>query len=99
MPQELLEVLVQTTAVRIERIVSRQHASPPDFWYDQDWDEWVVLLTGSAGLRLAGQEAVLTLKPGDHLRLPAHQRHRVEWTDAQTDTVWLAVHFRPEPAH
>jgi cupin 2 domain-containing protein len=95
LPVELAETLVGSSHVRIERIISRQHASLPGFWYDQDWNEWVLLLTGTAGLRIEGFEDVLTLKPGDHLLLSAHQRHRVEWTDPQTDTIWLAVHFPP----
>jgi cupin 2 domain-containing protein len=92
---ELLDVLWQTPGLRVERIVSRQHASPPGFWYDQDTDEWVLLVAGSAGLWVEGQEGVLTLRPGDHVLLPAHRRHRVEWTDPHRDTVWLAVHARP----
>lgn len=95
LPDELLEVLWQASALRVERIVSRGHASPPGFWYDQETDEWVVLLTGSAGLRIEGRDEVVTLGPGDYLVLPARQRHRVEWTDAGRDTVWLAVHARP----
>jgi cupin 2 domain-containing protein len=94
LPQELVEVLHQLGPVRIERIVSRQHASPPGFWYDQDEDEWVLLLTGSAGLRIDGEEQVVSMEPGDALLLPAHKKHRVEWTDTEKDTIWLAVHLR-----
>jgi cupin 2 domain-containing protein len=95
LPEELLEALWQAPGLRVERIVSRQHASPPGFWYDQETDEWVLLVAGGAGLRIEGREDVLTLRPGDHVLLPAHRRHRVEWTDPQRDTVWLAVHARP----
>lgn len=95
LPEELVQVLVQDGAVRIERIVSRGHASPPGFWYDQDEDEWVLLLTGSAGVRFAGEAVVLALRPGDHVTIPAHTRHRVEWTDPREPTVWVAVHYRP----
>src|SRR5262245_33535830 len=95
LPEELLEVLWQTPGVRVERIVSRCHASPVGFWYDQDADEWVLLLTGSAGLRVEGRPEVQVLRPGDYLVLPAHVKHRVEWTDGACDTVWLAVHARP----
>lgn len=95
LPSELVEILARTPHVRIERIVSRQHSSPPGFWYDQEGDEWVLLVQGSAGLCIEGQEMVITLKPGDHLLLPAHRRHRVEWTDPTMDTIWLAVHFPP----
>jgi cupin 2 domain-containing protein len=94
-PAELTETIWQAGALHIERIVSMGHASPPGFWYDQDADEWVLLLAGAAGLRIEGREEVLALKPGDHVLLPAHQRHRVEWTASDWPTVWLAVHGKP----
>jgi cupin 2 domain-containing protein len=88
--------LLSSPHVRIERIVSMRHASPPDFWFDQDWTEWVVVLAGSAGLRIAGEDATLTLRPGDYVELPAHAKHRIEWTDADQPTVWLAVHLEAQ---
>lgn len=93
--EEFFQVLLHRPGLRIERILSRQHATPAGQWYDQEWDEWVVLLRGSAGLCIEGQEAEIVLKPGDHLLLPAHLRHRVEWTSPYEDTLWLAVHFAP----
>ncbi len=90
---EEFTALLSTPNVKIERIVSHGQASPPGFWYDQDWAEWVVVLAGSAGLLLDGEEAPRTLAPGDHVHIPAHRRHRVEWTDARAPTVWLAVHY------
>ena len=33
---------------KIERIVSRGHASPEDFWYDQEENEWVMVVKGTA---------------------------------------------------
>ena len=93
LPDELMETLAESGAVRVERIVSRGHASPDDFWYDQERDEFVVLLSGSAGLRIEGEPEARILKPGDWLEIPAHQRHRVEWTAADEDTVWLALHY------
>jgi cupin 2 domain-containing protein len=86
--------LLATPDVRIERIVSHGQASPPGFWYNQDWAEWVIVLTGSAGLLFEGDAAARTLRPGDYVHIPPHARHRVEWTDATHDTVWLAVHHR-----
>jgi cupin 2 domain-containing protein len=80
--------------LRIERIVSTGQASPPGFWYDQDRAEWVLVLAGSAGLLLEGEAEPRVLRPGDYLLIPAHRRHRVEWTDAERPTVWLAVHFQ-----
>jgi len=93
LPEELVQALVSEPGLRIERIVSHGHASPPEFWYDQAEAEWVVLLRGRAGLRLA-DGTLRVLEPGDWIDLPAHARHRVEWTEPGVDTVWLAV-FRP----
>nr|WP_154661187.1 cupin [Microvirga lotononidis] len=85
--------LVAAEGVRIERIVSTGQASPPGFWYDQEWPEWVLLLSGSAGLLFEGEPAPRELKRGDYLLIPARKRHRVEWTDATELTIWLAVHY------
>jgi cupin 2 domain-containing protein len=79
--------------VRIERIVSMGQKSPPGFWYDQDLSEWIVLLTGSAGVSFANEDAVRVLAPGDHILIPARQKHRVEWTSETCATIWLTVHF------
>ncbi|MEJ2383328.1 MAG: cupin domain-containing protein [Xanthomonadales bacterium] len=94
LPAELVDVLLRAGDVEIERIVSRGHASPPDGWYDQARDEFVVLLRGAARLEF-GDGTVVRLAPGDWLNIPAHRRHRVAWTDPDRDTVWLAVHHGP----
>ena len=96
LPAEQLEALVETSSFKLERIVSTGHATPPEQWYDQERDEWVVVLAGSAGLRFEGEAAPLVLQPGDHVLIPAHRRHRVEWTDNGKPTVWLALHYEPE---
>jgi len=77
---------------RLVRIVSSGQATPPGQWYDQDDHEWVVVLAGRAGLLIEGEPGPRVLGPGDWLLLPAHCRHRVEWTAAGTPTVWLALH-------
>jgi len=66
--------------------------SPPGFWYDQPWAEWVLVLAGSAGLRFEGEAGVRVLSAGDYVLIPAHLKHRVEWTDQDQATVWLAIH-------
>lgn len=91
LPDELIEVLAGKH-VRIERIVSHGHNSPEGFWYDQDEDEWVIVLRGSA--RLQFEDGMIEMKPGDHVLIPAHQKHRVEWTSPDEPTIWLAVFFR-----
>lgn len=89
-PAERFDDLLTRPGLRIERIVSTGQSTPPGAWLDQAWDEWVLLVSGRAGLTLEG-EALLTLAPGDHLLIPARRRHRVDFTDIPT--VWLAVHM------
>lgn len=93
LPDELIESILETSTFRLERIVSHGHASPDGFWYDQQQDEWVCLLQGSARLEIEGRSQVENLKPGDCLMIPAHQRHRVLWTTPEEITVWLAIHY------
>jgi cupin 2 domain-containing protein len=90
--EEQVERLIDGPNIRIERIVSTGQASPPGFWYDQPDDEFVVLLSGAARLRFEADDFVLDLEPGDWVEIPAHVRHRVESTQAEPPTVWLAVH-------
>lgn len=92
LPEELVEILARGEHVRIERIVSTGQASPAGFWYNQDSAEWVVLLQGAA--RLQFDHGEVDLQPGDFISIPAHQRHRVEWTAPDQPTIWLAVHYR-----
>jgi cupin 2 domain-containing protein len=93
LPEESFEILAASDRVKIERIVSFSHSSPEGFWYDQDESEWVMVISGSAGMRFEGEREVLILKPGDWVHIPAHMRHRVEWTDPKEKTVWLAVFY------
>lgn len=93
LPEELCTALAASAAVRIERIVSQGHASPDDFWYDQPQQEFVILLQGAAHVRFDGVDAPTELVPGDYISIPAHTRHRVEWTTPDGPTIWLAVHY------
>ena len=90
--EELIETILQTSNFRIERIVSRGHCSPDGFWYDQSDNEWVILLKGGATLRFENQSQLIKMKPGDYLHIEKHVRHRVEWTDPEQETIWLAIH-------
>jgi cupin 2 domain-containing protein len=91
LPEELVTILTSAGDVRIERIVSHGHASPEGFWYDQPQHEWVVVLRGAARLRF--EDGVREMTAGDYVNIPAHHRHRVEWTTPDEPTVWLAVHW------
>lgn len=95
LPDELIQTLAGNARVRIERIVSRGHRSPEGFWYDQDEQEFVLLVQGAAELELAAPDERLTLGPGDCLTIAAHRQHRVNWTHPEQDTIWLAVFFAP----
>ncbi|HVN98356.1 MAG TPA: cupin domain-containing protein [Syntrophorhabdaceae bacterium] len=93
-PDEVIETLLKGESFRLERIVSDRHSTPQGTWYDQDQNEWVVVLKGSAGLLFDGDEEAVTLKSGDYLNIPAHKKHRVLWTDKAEKTIWLAIHYR-----
>ena len=90
--EDFMELLSRQGA-RIERIVSTGQSTPAEVPYDQDHDEWVLLLRGAAGLWIDGEEE-RDLRPGDHLLIPAHRLHRVTWTAMDEPTVWLAIHFQ-----
>jgi cupin 2 domain-containing protein len=90
---ERFETLLDRPGLKIERIVSTGHCSPPGFWYDQVNAEWVVVLRGQAVLRIEGEPGPRTLLAGDFIEIPAHRRHRVDATSADGPTVWLAIHY------
>ncbi|MCA9118785.1 MAG: cupin domain-containing protein [Planctomycetaceae bacterium] len=94
LPEELKETVLTSRMLRIERIVSHGHASPEGFWYDQPEHEWIVVLQGAASLQFDDENA--TLAPGDFLNIPAHRRHRVEWTTPDEPTIWLAIFYATE---
>ncbi|WP_281645091.1 cupin domain-containing protein [Parendozoicomonas sp. Alg238-R29] len=94
--KEFLELLVERPGLRLERIVSHGHRTPEGQWYDQPEDEWVVLLSGHATLTFDGNNEDVDMTPGTHVLVPAHTKHRVEWTEETCETVWLALHVEPE---
>lgn len=91
LPEELTTVLQEAHGVRIERIVSTGHKSLEGFWYDQFENEWVMVLQGAA--RLQFEDRVVEMRAGDSINIPAHEKHRVEWTSPDEPTVWLAVFY------
>ena len=90
---EAVETLLERPGLRIERIVSTGQVTPEGQWYDQDSDEWVLVVTGRARLRIDGETEDRELGAGDFIFLPAHCRHRVAWTEREPPTVWLAIHI------
>ncbi len=92
-PNEILETIIESHQFKIERIISRGQATTDGDWYDQEKNEWVLVLKGNAGLLFEGSEEIVIMKTGDYINIPAHKKHRVEWTDPEEETVWLAVHY------
>ncbi|MFT7301032.1 MAG: cupin 2 domain-containing protein [Porticoccus sp.] len=92
-PGEVVEEILSSVYVRIERIVSKGHDSLVNNWYDQDESEWVLVLQGVGALEFESGEQ-LKLAAGDYVNIPAHKKHRVAWTDPDAETIWLAVFYQ-----
>ncbi len=90
---EVVDTLLHYQNVRIERIVSKGQANLAHEWYDQAQSEWVILLAGKARLQFAKDKAIINLTAGDYIFIPAHEKHRVDWTDPMAESVWLAIHL------
>ena len=89
---EVVENIIQTGNIKIERIVSKGHSSSPSEWYDQAMSEWVIVLQGEAIITMENEED-FHLVSGSFLNIPAHSRHRVKWTTSEVETIWLAIHY------
>ncbi len=95
--QEVFEEILKGGRFKVERIVSKGHVTPEGYWYDQDQDEWVMLVQGEAVLEIETEGVgAVTLNPGDFILLPAHRRHRVIFTSWEPECIWIALHFDPE---
>lgn len=92
LPQEVVEILIDTPNVTIERIISKGHSSPNSGWYEQARNEWVMVVQGSAELEFETR-GTIALKQGDYITIPAREKHRVSWTDSACETLWLAVFY------
>ena len=101
LPQEVsqlekFEQIVSGKNIQIERIVSTGQTTTSGQWYDQELDEWVILLQGEAELSYVDNTKI-KLKTGDYLLIPAHTKHRVEYTSIEPACIWLAVHGQFSP--
>lgn len=92
-PNEIFEEIVSSKNIKIQRIISKGHLSPQNFWYEQEENEWVILIKGKAGLRFFDGNELIELNAGDYINIPARKKHRVEWTDTEGETIWLAVFY------
>jgi len=90
-PDEIFETIISNPNIKIERIISKGHKSEADFWYDQDKSEWILILKGEAKLQF--EDKTVHLKPGDYLNIAADQKHRIDWTTPEAETIWLAVFY------
>lgn len=90
--EELFELLLTQKNIRIERIISTGQTTPVGKWYDQEQDEWVILLQGEAEISYEDHSRY-KLSSGDYLMIEAHQKHRVEYTSTKPPCIWLAIHI------
>jgi len=94
-PEEVFETLINIKNIKIERIISpKEHKTPNGKWFKQDLNEFVILLKGSAVLLFKENGDVINLKPGDYINIPRYKEHRVESTDIEEETIWLAIHYK-----
>ncbi len=91
--KEILDEIISTDKIRIERIISKGQTSPENFWYDQEENEWVIVIKGKAKLKIIDEDKLIELNEGDYINIPSHKKHRVEWTDPESETIWLAVFY------
>ena len=91
-PEELFETLFDNGKVFIEKIISTGQVTPEGEWYDQDKDEWLIVLRGEGELSYEDGSRI-KLTTGDYLFIPAHQKHRVEYTSTEPPCIWLTIFF------
>ena len=91
--EEIVEKILEVKNIRIERIISKGQSSPPNFWYDQNENEFVIVVKGRAKLHFMGEEKPILISKGEYTIIPPHVKHRVEWSDPGTETIWLAVFY------
>lgn len=90
--EELFESLFNNERILIEKVISTGQITPKDEWYDQERDEWLILLQGDAELSYEDTSRI-KLTTGDYLFIPAHQKHRVEYTSSEPPCIWLTIFF------
>ncbi len=89
---EEFKTLLESKKIKIERIVSSGQNSPEDFWYEQEENEWVIVLEGEAILSFENENDVI-LKKGDFINIPSYKKHRVKSTIKNSYTIWLAIFY------
>lgn len=93
--EEIFETLFQKSGITIERIVSTGQSSPDEGWYEQNQDEWVLVVQGNAILGFEDEDE-LALSVGDYVLIPSMVKHKVISTSENPATIWLAIHIHGE---
>ena len=78
--EETFSEILARPGLKIERIISQGQISPPGFWYDQAWNEWVIVLKGTATLQFEHEPAARSLGVGDY------------WPGLRPTNLWSASH-------
>ncbi len=89
---EIFEDIIKTDNLKIERIISNGHTSPKSGWYESEQNEWVIVLKGEAVLSFENSDDV-KLSAGDYLNIEAYTKHKVSWTQPNTETIWIAIYY------
>lgn len=84
--------IFKNDVIKIEKIVSNGQKSPENFWYEQQENEFVLVLKGNAILEF--EDKIMVLKEGDAVNIPALKKHRVKQTSPNEPTIWLAVFYK-----
>lgn len=90
---EVFDTILAADGFEIKRIISKGQKSPADYWYDQEKNEWVMVLKGAAKLKFKDHKRIVEMMPGNYIHIPAHCKHKLEWTDPDVETIWLAVYY------
>lgn len=88
---EFFETLIDSKNIKIERIVSKGNSDSPDFWYNQQQDEWVILIQGTAKIAFENEETI-SIVAGEHLFIPKFKKHKIVETSTQPECIWIGVH-------
>ena len=91
-PEEIFDILAESEYCKIERIISKGQKTPEGKWYDQDKNEFVIIIKGYA--KLSFKDKIIKMEEGDWINIPAHTKHRVEKTNPEKETIWLAIYYK-----
>jgi cupin 2 domain-containing protein len=89
---ELFQTVISTDDLSIERIISTGQKTPADLWLEQDKNEWVILLQGTAEMEFE-KGLKKELSKGDYIFIPKNTKHRVNHTSSDPPCIWLAIHY------